>query len=176
MAVFGFFCALAAALVAGALFFQARRIKARHLRFAGAPRPTASPEATRLVDAPRALYHGTSFADGTALLLPAWKDACVCDLWATEQAVFVQREGPGALLTVELRSIEDAALHRAFAPLAGKDLPMLRLRWKRGGETLVTELSLRGGAQSLETLRREIHLRQGNVAAQLAPLLAQAPK
>ena len=176
MATFGIFCALATALVAGALLFQARRIKARHLRFAGAPVPAASPEGTRLVDAPRALYHGTSFADGTALLIAAWREACVCDLWATEAALFIQREGPGALLAIELRTIEDAALHRAFAQLADKELPMLRLRWRRGGETLLTELSLRGGAASLETLRREIHLRQGNVAAQLAPLLAQAPK
>lgn len=176
MATFWIFCALAPLLIAGALFFQARKIKARHLRFAGAPVPAASPGGTRLVDAPRALYHGTAFADGTALLLPAWKEACVCDLWATEEAVFMQREGPGALLAIELRAIEDAALHRAFAPLAAKELPMLRLRWTRGGETVVTELSLRGGAASLETLRREIHLRQGNVAAQLAPLLAQVPK
>ena len=176
MAAFWIFCALGTVTVAGALLFQARRIKARHLRFARAPSPTASPEGTRLVDAPRALYHGTTFADGTALLLPAWKEACVCDLWATEAAVFIQREGPGALLCIELRAIEDAALHRAFAPLAEKELPMLRLRWRRGGETVVTELSLRGGAASLETLRREIHLRQGNVAAQLAPLLSQVPK
>jgi len=176
LTTFSIFSALAILLIAGALLFQARKIKARHLRFSGAPAPAASPEGTRLVDAPRALYHGTVFADGTALLLPAWKDPCVCDLWATEEAVFLQREGPGALLAIELRSIEDAALHRAFAPLAEKELPMLRLRWTRGGQTVVTELSLRGGAASLETLRREIHLRQGNVAAQLAPLLAQVTK
>jgi hypothetical protein len=178
--IFWIVCALAIASVAGALFFQVRRIKARHLRFARAPAPDASPDGTRLVDSPRALYHGTTFADGTALLLPAWKDACVCDLWLTEDALFLQREaqreGPGALLVIGLRTVEDAALHRAFAPLAEKELPMLRLRWVRGGETLSTELSLRGGAASLETLRREIHLRQGNVAAQLAPLLERKPE
>ncbi len=163
--------ALAIVLVAGALFLQARRIKARHLRFSAAPGPEASPEGTRLVDAPRALYHGTRFADGTALLVPDWKEPCVCDLWCTGEALFIQREGPGALLVIGLRSIEEAALHRAFAELAGKDLPMLRLRWNRGGESLLTELSLRGGMASLETLRREIHLRQGNVAAQLKPFL-----
>jgi len=169
-------CALATVTVAAALLLQARRIKARHLRFFRAPAVEAAPDGTRLVDAARALYHGTRFADGTALLAPAWKEPCVCDLWATEEALFVQREGPGALLVIALRSIEDAALHRAFAPLAGKALPMLRLRWTRGGETLATELSLRGGAASLETLRREIHLRQGNVAAQLAPLLTRTPE
>jgi hypothetical protein len=175
---FWLFCALAIALVAGALLFQARGIRTRHRRFLEAPAPEASPEGTRLVDAPRALYHGTSFADGTALLAPAWKEACVCDLWCTEEALFVQREASegraGALLVIELRSVEEAALHRAHAPLAGKELPMLRLRWKRGGELLQTGLSLRGGSASLETLRREIHLRQGNVAALLAPFL-EAP-
>jgi hypothetical protein len=170
-------CALAIALVAGALLFQARRIRARHRRFLTAPAPSASPGATRLVDAPRALYHGTAFADGTALLAPPWREACVCDLWCTEEALFVQLEAnagaPGALLAIELLSVEEAALHRAHAPLAGKELPMLRLRWKRGGELLQTGLSLRGGSASLETLRREIHLRQGNIAAQLARFIQE---
>lgn len=169
------FCALAIALVAGALLFQARRIKTRHLRFFAAPKPQVDPEGTRLVDAPRALYHGTAFSGGVALLAPAWKDPCVCDLWCTEEALFVQRDGPGELLTIALASVEEATLHRAFAELAGKELPTLRLRWTRGGETLVTGLSLRGGMAPLETLRREIHLRQGNVAAQLAPLLQRTP-
>ena len=165
-----------AAFVAGALFFVllfARRIRARHRRFLAAPAPRVSAEGTRLVDAPRALYHGTTFAGGVALLLPEWRDACVCDLWCTEEAIFIQREGPGALLVIALPAVEDASLHRAFAPLAGKDLPMLRLRWSRGGETLQTDLSLRGGMASLETLRREIHLRQENIAEKLAPLLAR---
>ena len=172
-------CALAIILVAGALLFQARRIRARHRRFLTAPPPAASPEGTRLVDAPLALYHGTRFADGTTLLSPPWKDACVCDLFCTGEALFLQREagesGPGALLCIELGSVDEAALHRAHAPLAGKELPMLRLRWKRGGESLETELSLRGGSASLETLRREIHLRQGNIAAQLAPFFERTP-
>jgi hypothetical protein len=170
-------CALAIALVAGALLFQAGRIRARHRRFLRAPAPSASPDATRLVDAPRALYHGTRFADGTTLLAPVWRDACVCDLFCTEEALFLQREAgegePGALLVIELRSVEEAALHHADAPLAGKELPMLRLRWKRGGEAMETDLSLRGGSASLETMRREIHLRQGNVAAQLARFLEE---
>jgi hypothetical protein len=169
------FCALAIVTVAGALLFQARKIKARHLRFFRAPPPAAPPDGTRLVDAPRALYHGTVFADGTALLLRDWKEPCVGDLWCTAEALFLQREGPGALLAIELRAVDEATLHRAFAPLAEKELPMLRLRWHRGGEELQTDLSLRGGMASLETLRREIHLRQGNVAAQLAPLLARMP-
>lgn len=167
--------ALAIVLVAGALLLQARRIKLRHRRFFAAGAPAASPGATRLVDAPQALYHGTTFADGVALLAPEWKDACVCDLWCTGEALFIQREGPGALLSIALSSVREAALHRAFAPLAGKDLPMLRLEWTRGGETLLTELSLRGGMASLETLRREIHLRQGNIAEQLKPFLEQKP-
>jgi hypothetical protein len=163
-----------AALASGALLFLllvARRIKARHRRFFAAPPPRAAPDGTRLVDAPRALYHGTAFADGMALLLPEWREACVGDLFCTEEAIFIRREGPGALLVIALPAVVDASLHRAFAPLAGKELPMLRLRWQRGGEMLQTDLSLRGGMASLETLRREIHLRQKNIAEKLAPLL-----
>jgi hypothetical protein len=173
--LFWIFAALAIALVAGALLFQARRIKRRHLRFLREPAPGLPGEGTRLVDAPRALYHGTSFADGAALLLPAWRDACVCDLFCTEEALFIRREGQGAQLAIAHASVVEAALHRGYAQLAGKELPMLRLRWKRGGELLQTELSLRGGMASLETLRREIHLRQGNIAAQLAPFLDRTP-
>jgi hypothetical protein len=189
------FLALAVLAVAGALLFKARQIKARHLRFVQASPPPLAPETERLVDASaerivdasaeriidasaeriiegtRALYHGTHFLDGTTLLIPAWRDACVCDLWCTERALFVQREGPGALLSIALTSIDEAALHRGYAALAGKELPMLRLRWTRGGEKLTTEVSLRGGMASLESLRREIHLRQGNIAAQLKPFL-----
>jgi hypothetical protein len=163
-----------AVVAAGALLFLllfARRIKHLHRRFLGSAPPPVSPEGTRLVDAPRALYHGTRFADGIALLEPEWREACVCDLWCTEQGLFLQREGPGALLSIALAEIEDAAMRRAFAPIAGKDLPMLRLRWSRGSESLETDLSLRGGMASLEALRREIHLRQKNIAAQLAPFL-----
>jgi hypothetical protein len=167
-------CALAALFAAGALSFAAR-IRARHRRFLRAGIPHASPEDTRLIDHPRALYHGTRFADGIALLPPAWREACVCDLWCTEDALFLRREGEGTLLAVGLREVSEAALHRAFAPIAGKDLPMLRLRWRRGGELLETSLSLRGGMAELETLRREIHLRQGNIREQLAPFFERTP-
>jgi hypothetical protein len=167
--------ALAVLGIAGALLFQARKIKARHVRFASARMPQLDAEATKIIDAPRALYHGTRFADGTTLLVKAWREECVCDLWCTADAVFVRREEQGALLEIPLRWISDATLHRAYAPLAQKDLPMLRLRWSRGGELLETDLSLRGGMASLESLRREIHLRQGNIAEQLAPFM-EPPK
>ena len=166
--------ALAAVLAAGALRF-ARRIRARHRRFLSAPVPAASPDAMHIVDHSRALYHGTRFADGVAVLAPAWKEPSVCDLFCTAEALFLQREGQGALLVIGFAEVAEAALHRAFAPIAGKDLPMLRLRWRRGGELLETGLSLRGGMAELETLRREIHLRQENVEEQLAPLLNRTP-
>jgi hypothetical protein len=177
------FLALAVLAIAGGLLFKARQIKARHQRFVQAQPPQVganaerfiAPEAERLIDATRALYHGTHFLDGTALLIPAWRDACVCDLWCTAEALFVQREGQGALLSIALHSIDEAALHRGYAPLAEKELPMLRLRWTRGGEQLTTDVSLRGGMASLESLRREIHLRQGNIAAQLKPFLETQP-
>jgi len=161
---------IAAALAALAIRF-ATRIRARHRRFLRAAAPEPRAEDDRILEQPQALYHGTRFADGVALLAPAWKDPCVADVWCTADGVFIQREGQGAVLSIAHREVTEAALHRQFAPIAGKDLPMLRLRWSRGGEHLQTDLSLRGGVASLEALRREIHLRQGNIAAQLAPLL-----
>ncbi|MGZ6123990.1 MAG: hypothetical protein ACXWLR_03465 [Myxococcales bacterium] len=167
--------AIGAVLGAGALSFAAR-IRARHRRFLGAGAPPAAPDGQRIVDQPQALYHGTKFADGVRLLVAGWKEPCVCDVWCTQQALFIRREGRGALLSIAHEEVAEAALHRAFAKIAGTDLPMLRLRWRRGGESLVTELSLRGGMAPLEALRREIHLRQGNVAEQLAPLLTRPPE
>ncbi len=167
--------AIVLVLAAGVLSFAAR-LRSRHRRFLGAAPPSAAPDAERIIDQPQALYHGTRFADGSALLARSWKEPCVCDVWCTGQALFILREGQAALLSIAHEEIAEAALHRAFAQIAGKDLPMLRLRWRRGGESMVTELSLRGGMASLEALRREIHLRQSNVAEQLAPVLTRTPE
>jgi hypothetical protein len=155
---------------------RASRIRARHRAVFGSPAGNFDAGAERLIDAPRALYHGTRFADGTAVLSPRWSAACVGDLWCTAQGVFLRREEGGEPLVVPLAAIEDASLIRAHAPIAGKDLPMLRLRWRRGGESLATDLSLPGGMANLEKLRREIHLRQGkdSVAAALAPFFERA--
>jgi hypothetical protein len=129
------------------------------------------------VDAPRALYHGTRFADGTALLSPRWRDPCVGDLWCTDEAIFLDREAGGGRLAWPLSWIEDAALVRARADLVSRDLPMLRVRFRRGGEPLVSDFSLRGGMANLEKLRREVHLRQGtqNALAALGELLSKEP-
>jgi len=168
-------CALAAVIGAGALSFAAR-LRARHRRFLGAALPATPGDAERILDQPQALYHGTRFADGAALLAPAWKEPCVCDVWCTDTALFIRREGREAVLSIAHAEVVEAALHRAHAPIAEKELPMMRLRWRRGGEMMETQLSLRGGMASLEALRREIHLRQGNVQEQLAPLLERTPK
>lgn len=167
--------AVAAVAGAGALSF-ALRLRARHQRFLRAAAPETPADEQRILEQPQALYHGTRFADGAALLAPVWKQPCVCDVWCTPNALFIRREGQGALLSIGHAEVAEAALHRAFAPIAGKELPMLRLRWRRGGELLQTQLSLRGGMASLEVLRREIHLRQANVAEQLAPLLERPPQ
>jgi len=159
---------------AGIVAFAAR-VRARHRRFLRAPAPPARPDAERILEQPQALYHGTRFADGSSLLSPPWKEPCVADVWCTADALFIRREGHEAVLGIAHPEVLEAALRREFAPIAGKELPMLRLRWSRGGEHLETALSLRGGMASLEALRREIHLRQGNIAQQLAPLLAKAP-
>jgi len=159
-----------------AVLVRARRLKARHRAVFGASLPHLEPTGDRLVDAPRALYHGTSFADGAALLPARWRDACVGDLWCTADGIFLQREEGGPPLSIPLAWIDGASLVRAHAPIAGKDLPMLRIRWRRGGEPLLSDFSLPGGMASLEKLRREIHLRQGTdaVAAALAPFFERA--
>ncbi len=172
--------ALAIASIAGLLFFVARtalRLRRRHRKTFAAGLPPFSPQAERLIDAPLALYHGTRFADGTALLAPAWSEGCVGDLFCTEQAIFFRREHGGQLLVFPLGWVEDAALVRKEAALAGKELPMLRLRFRRGGELLQADFSLAGGTPNLEALRREVHLRQGqgSALASLGALLQKEP-
>jgi len=161
---------------AGLILVRARRLRARHRAVFGAPLPDLEPAAERLLDAPRALYHGTRFADGPPILAARWREACVGDLWCTAGGIFLRREEGGEPLVIPLAWVEDASLLRAHAPIAGTDLPMLRLRWRRGGEALRTELSLPGGMANLEKLRREIHLRQGRdaVATALSPFLERA--
>ncbi|HXN82646.1 MAG TPA: hypothetical protein VN883_09200 [Myxococcales bacterium] len=171
--------ALSVAAALSFLIARARAIKGRHLRMFGAGVPPLDPDAERLVDAPRALYHGTRFADGQRVLAPSLGEACVADLFCTGQALFLRREqaGPegGKLIALPLAWVFDASLHRAHAPLAGKELPMLRVRWKRGGEELVSEVSLRGGMAQLERLRREIHLRQPEALERLRRFLEAQP-
>jgi hypothetical protein len=172
--------ALGAVLVAGALvllLLRARRIRARHRAAFGAALPPLDPVRERLVDSPQALYHGTRFADGSAVLAPRWGEPCVGDLWCTDEAIFLQREAGGGRLAWPLAWIEDATLIRAHAELAGKELPMVRVRFRRGGETLFSEFSLRGGVANLEKLRREVHLRQGtqDALSLLGQLLSKEP-
>lgn len=178
MPISGLLGALAVCGLAGALVFvlaRARRLKARHLRAFGKPAPPPPPGKERIFESARALYHGTRFAGGERVLVTAWGEPAVADLFCTEDAVFLQREAEGGLLFIPLRDVQDAELHRAFAKLAGKELPMLRLRWVRGGELLETELSLQGGMANLETLRRQVHLRQANVVEQVLALYRRPP-
>jgi len=170
----------AGALFAAAVVFviaRALRIRARHRAVFGAELPSLDPARDRLVDAPQALYHGTRFADGTAVLAPRWAQACVGDLWCTDEGIFLQREAGGGCLLWPLAWVDDASLLRRHAGLAGKDLPMLRVRFRRGGQTLVSDFSLRGGMANLEKLRREVHLRQGTqgALAALGELLTREP-
>ena len=161
--------ASAAVALGLAIVLKARTLKRRHRAVLGAPLPSVDEAAERLVDAPRALYHGTRFADGAALLEPALAEPCVGDLHCTAQALVIVREsgGPagGQMIVLPLAWVEDAALARGPAPLAGRELPQLKIRWRRGGELLETQLSLRGGMAQLEKLRRELHLRQGQGGA-----------
>jgi len=175
--IVGAVVAVLAAAVATSLAVFALRLRRRHRAAFAAALPALDPDRERLLDAPRALYHGTRFADGTAVLAPRWAEPCVGDLWCTDEAIFLQREAGGGRLCWPLQWIEDASLLRARAELAGKELPMLRIRFRRGGEALVSDFSLRGGRASLEKLRREVHLRQGthDALAALGELLAREP-
>ncbi|HWE24181.1 MAG TPA: hypothetical protein VG496_09595 [Myxococcales bacterium] len=180
MAALRIAAALAAAAVAIAtiaVFWRARRIRARHRAVFTSRMPPLDAARERLVDAPRALYHGTRFADGMAVLAPHWRDPAVGDLWCTDQAIFLEREAGGGRLEWPLPWVEDASIVRAHAELAGKALPMLRIRFRRGGQVLVSDFSLRGGMANLEKLRREVHLRQGtqNALAALGELLTKEP-
>ena len=163
-------------LVTTAVVVRARRLKERHRAAFAAPGPRLQSAAARVFEAPRALYHGTRFADGAKVLVARWGTACVGDLWCTREGIFLLREDGGEPIAIPFDSVSDAALLRAYAPIAGKDLPMLRLRWHRGGEPLATDFSLPGGMANLEKLRREVHLRQGKdaVAALLAPFFERA--
>jgi hypothetical protein len=174
-AVLAAFLLTVAAVVA--VLLRARRIRTRHRAVFAAEIPPLDPDRERLVDAPQALYHGTRFADGSAVLSPRWREACVGDLWCTDQAIFLEREAGGGRLSWPLSWIEEASLVRARAELASRDLPMLRVRFRRGGESLVSDFSLRGGMANLEKLRREVHLRQGtqNALVALGELLTKEP-
>jgi hypothetical protein len=166
--------ALAAVLV---VLLHAGRLRARHRAVFGAELPPLAADGERLVDAPRALYHGTRFADGSPVIPERWQRPAVGDLWCTDQAIFFEREAGGGRLSWPLPWVEDASIVRDHAVLANKSLPMLRLRFRRGGESLVSDFSLRGGVANLERLRREVHLRQGtqNALAALGELLAKEP-
>ena len=182
--------ALAIILIAGAFAFvllRARALRARHRRIVAQPVPPLDSlglAGERSYASDAALFHGSRFADGTSLLLTALSTPCVGDLWCSNAALFLRREAGAPeeqtqpILAWPLAWIDEASLHRGFAPLAGKELPLLRLRWHRGGESLISELSVRGGMEQLERLRREIHLRQerGAVLVQLGALRASTPE
>jgi len=139
-----------AILLAGALFFLERRIRLRTRRVL-ADEPRRDRQAERVFDETRMRHSRTGFADQMPLRAPwAAGDAAV---FCTAEALFVGE------LTIPLESVEDAFMAEGA----------LRLRWRRGGELLETELQAR--ASDLERLRREIHLRQKNVVEKLMTLV-----
>jgi hypothetical protein len=177
--------ALAIASVAGALSFllwKARRLRRLHEKVLAERGPPDEPGAEPIFSSRAALFHGTRFEGGAPFLAPALREPCVGDLWVTAAGLFLRREpdpaGRTALLSWSHAWVEEAALVRTFAPLAGKELPALRLTFVRGGERLVSELSLKGGMEQLEKLRRELHLRQGrgSVLQQLQRFVEEAQR
>ncbi|MCA1826676.1 MAG: hypothetical protein ABR567_11925 [Myxococcales bacterium] len=138
------FGALAIVLIAGALLFVERRIRARTRRVL---------EAQPAIDGERVLElrmrHSTAFADG----LPALFEAGDVDVVCTAAVLAAGR------LVIPLGAVEDAAIERGA----------LRVRWTVRGEKLVT--TLEAPVHDLERLRREIHLRQPNVIEKLLSMV-----
>lgn len=141
-----------AILVAGALLFWVeRRLRARTRRVLAAP-VVADSRGERVFDEMPMRHLGTAFAD--RLPLPTiLEERSEVNVFCTAEALFAGR------LVIPLSSVDDAALVRGS----------LRVRWRRGGELLETVLQAR--AHDLERLRREIHLRQKNVAEKLMALV-----
>lgn len=144
---------LAIAIAAGALFLFERKIRLRHRRVLADVR--GDREAQPIVEPMRMRVLGARFADGMPLRAP-WAKQSVETIFATGQALFI-----GASLVIPLECVDDAAVVRQA----------LRLRFWRGGELL--EISLQARLHDLERLRREIHLRQKNVAEKLISLVQQ---
>ncbi len=112
----------------------------------------ADPGRERVFDEMPMRHLGTAFADH--MPLPATlEERREVDVFCTAEALFAGR------LVIPLSSVDDAVLARGS----------LRVRWRRGGELLETVLKAR--SHDLERLRREIHLRQENVAEKLMALV-----
>src|SRR5204862_76581 len=109
-------CALVALVGAGALSFAAR-LRARHRRFLDAPPPPAPGDAERILDQPQALYHGTRFADGSALLARAPPRGG----GAAARGPRAWRAGPPALGAWSPRGRAPAQLAGALSPRGGGD-------------------------------------------------------
>jgi hypothetical protein len=143
-------CALAIVLIAGALLFVERRIRARtRLVLDAAPR--ADRDAERIIEL-RMRHLGTGFADEMPLPVELQGRGEV-DVYCTAEAVFVGG------LAIPFSSVDDAAIERGA----------LRLRFSRGGERL--ETALEAPMHDLERLRREVHLRQPNVLEKLVAMV-----
>jgi len=141
-----------AVFAAGALLFAVeRRLRARTARVV-ADRIASDPDAERVFDETRMRHRGTGFADQMPLLT-ALEAPGEMTVFCTAEAVFAGR------LIIPMSSVEDAAI------AAGA----LRIRWRRGGETLQTVLEAR--MHEMERLRREIHLRQKNVVEKLMAMV-----
>ena len=143
MQLFLIVCALAIALVAGALLLVERRLRARTRRVLLAQAPADGERAIEL-----RMRVSTSFADG----MPFLRTFSAEDVFVTSAALV-------AGLSIPLAGVEDAAIERGA----------LHVRWSAGGEKLETVLE--APLHDLERLRREIHLRQPNVVEKLIAMV-----
>ena len=139
------FGALAIVLVAGALLFVERRIRARTRRVLAAKPPI---DGERIIEL--RMRQTTAFADGLPALLGGASDV---DVFCTPSALVAGR------VVIPLSGVEDAAIEGGA----------LHVRWTGGGERLETVLE--ASVHDLERLRREIHLRQPNVIEKLLAMV-----
>lgn len=137
------FCALAIVLIAGALLFVERRLRARTRRVLAAQ---ASADGDRAIEL--TMRVSTAFADG----MPFLRAGGSAEVFVTAQALVAGVAIPHA-------GVEDAAIARGA----------LHVRWSAGGEKLETVLE--APLHDLERLRREIHLRQPNVVEKLIAMV-----
>ena len=149
-------CVLAILVVAGALLVRVASRLRRRVRAVLRAGSSIDRDSPRVFDEVRMRHRGSCFSDGISVperIAPAG----VVPVSATAEGVFI-----GAM-AIPPAVVDDAAL------VSGR----LRLRWRAGREAVETWLE--ADRADLERLRREIHLRQANIAQKLAAMIGPKP-
>jgi hypothetical protein len=150
----------AVAAAAGAVLLRSRRLRmiAREI---ATDRLEPPPERPALAAA-RARHEATYFElRGSRVPLDAWVPRVVGELSVTaEEARFV--EGGVLLHHIPLSRVVEARLLPRFGEL-GTDVVggILRVDWLRGGHQVTSVFAIDSSRKTVESIRREIHLRAG---------------